>query len=195
MWGYPGAYHRFGTPSRPDLCKMWCPPKASAESVAHLEGVLGACHRPRDPRRLVVCADETFRQLVGEVREPVPAAPGRAGRYDGMYVCNGVSSLFRRSSRWPGSGTSRPPAAGSWRTGRTSSATWWTAGARVPTARSRRQGRPSDPPSAPACGQRARGRVPADARSGVSQKAKRVPGGTRRVGEYPGPGADPGPDY
>jgi hypothetical protein len=74
---------------------MWCiPPKASGEFVACLEDVLDVYHRPPDPKRPVVCMDETFHQLIGEVRTPLPPAPGRAGRYDCEYVRNGVASVF-----------------------------------------------------------------------------------------------------
>ncbi|CAI8831955.1 protein of unknown function [Methylocaldum szegediense] len=38
--------------------------------------------------------DETFIQLIGEVREPLPAEPGRVARYDSVYVRNGVTSVF-----------------------------------------------------------------------------------------------------
>lgn len=74
---------------------MWCiPPKASAEFVCHMEDVLNVYHRPYDPSRPVVCLDETSKQLIGEVREPLPPAPGRVERYDSVYVRNGVSNLF-----------------------------------------------------------------------------------------------------
>lgn len=74
---------------------MWCiPPKASAEFVAHMEDVLEVYQRPYDARRPVVCVDETFTQLIGEEREPLPMAPGRMERYDSVYVRNGVASLF-----------------------------------------------------------------------------------------------------
>jgi hypothetical protein len=74
---------------------MWCiPPKASAEFVCHMEDVLKVYHRPYDPRRPVVCLDETSKQLIGEAREPLPPAPGRVERYDSVYVRNGVSNLF-----------------------------------------------------------------------------------------------------
>jgi hypothetical protein len=74
---------------------MWCiPPKASAEFVCHMEDVLNVYHRPYDPHRPVVCLDETSKQLIGEVREPLPPAPGRVERYDSVYVRNGVSNLF-----------------------------------------------------------------------------------------------------
>jgi len=74
---------------------MWCiPPKQSGEFVCHMEDVLEVYHRPYDPKRPVVCLDETFKQLIGEVREPLPMRPGDAGRYDSVYVRNGVASLF-----------------------------------------------------------------------------------------------------
>jgi DDE superfamily endonuclease len=74
---------------------MWCiPPKQSAEFVYHMEDVLDVYHRPYDPRRPVVCLDETFKQLIGEVREPLPPGPGRVERYDSVYVRNGVANLF-----------------------------------------------------------------------------------------------------
>jgi DDE superfamily endonuclease len=74
---------------------MWCiPPKQSAEFVCQMEEVLEVYHRPPDPQRPVVCLDETFRQLVGEVREPLPTRLGAVERYDSVYVRNGVASVF-----------------------------------------------------------------------------------------------------
>jgi hypothetical protein len=74
---------------------MWCiPPKQSAEFVYHMEDVLKVYQQPLDPQRPVVCADETFRQLIGEVREPLPVQPGAVERYDSVYVRTGVASLF-----------------------------------------------------------------------------------------------------
>ena len=74
---------------------MWCiPPKRSGEFVYHMEDVLAVYHRPYDPERPVVCLDETFKQLIGEAREPLPPVPGRVERYDSVYVRNGVASVF-----------------------------------------------------------------------------------------------------
>jgi hypothetical protein len=74
---------------------MWCiPPKHSAEFVAHMEDVLELYQRPYDPGRPVVCLDETSKQPIGEVREPLPPRPGEVGRYDGEYVRNGTANLF-----------------------------------------------------------------------------------------------------
>jgi hypothetical protein len=38
--------------------------------------------------------DESSKQLIGEVREPVPCAPGRVARMDDEYVRNGVAEIF-----------------------------------------------------------------------------------------------------
>ena len=74
---------------------MWCiPPKQSGEFVYHMEDVLEVYHRPYHPKRPVVCLDETFKQLIGEVRPPLPSAPARVERYDSIYVRNGVVSVF-----------------------------------------------------------------------------------------------------
>jgi len=74
---------------------MWCiPDKPSAEFVFHLEDVLAVYHRPYDPKRPVVCVDETFKQLIGETRAPLPPRPSSVERVDHVYTRNGVASLF-----------------------------------------------------------------------------------------------------
>ena len=59
-----------------------------------MEDVLKVYKRPYDPKRPVVCLDETSKQLIGEIRTPVPAAPGQVAHYDCEYVRNGVANLF-----------------------------------------------------------------------------------------------------
>ncbi len=59
-----------------------------------MEDVLEVYKRAYDPKRPVVCLDETSKQLIGEVRRPVPAAPSQVARYDCEYVRNGVANLF-----------------------------------------------------------------------------------------------------
>ena len=56
--------------------------------------MLEVYQRPYDPQRPVVCLDETSKQLIGEVRTPVPAAPGQVAHYDCEYVRHGVANLF-----------------------------------------------------------------------------------------------------
>jgi len=59
-----------------------------------MEDVLEVYKRPYDPKRPVVCLDETSKQLIGEVQRPVPAAPGQVAHYDYEYVRNGVANVF-----------------------------------------------------------------------------------------------------
>jgi hypothetical protein len=59
-----------------------------------MEDVLDVYHRPYDETRPVVCLDETSKQLVGEVVEPIPAEPGQPERFDYEYVRNGTANLF-----------------------------------------------------------------------------------------------------
>ena len=56
--------------------------------------MLAVYEQPLDPQRPVVCVDETFQQLIGEVREPLPAQPGAVERYDSIYMRHGVASVF-----------------------------------------------------------------------------------------------------
>ena len=80
---------------KPWLSKQWCiPPKANAEFVYKMEDVLEVYKRPYDPKRPVVCLDETSKQLIGEVQTPVLSAPGQVAHYDYEYVRNGVANIF-----------------------------------------------------------------------------------------------------
>ena len=73
---------------------MWCIPKIDGEYVARMEDVLDLYAEPPDPKRAVVCFDESPTQLIGEVRQPIPAAPGQPARYDYEYRRNGTANLF-----------------------------------------------------------------------------------------------------
>jgi len=59
-----------------------------------MEDVLEVYHLPYDPDYPVVCMDESSKQMIGEVREPIPCAPGRPERIDDEYVRNGVAEIF-----------------------------------------------------------------------------------------------------
>jgi transposase len=61
--------------------EMWCIPQVDGEYVAHMEDVLDLYAESPDPKRPVVCFDESPTQLIGEVREPIPAKPGERRRY------------------------------------------------------------------------------------------------------------------
>jgi transposase len=73
---------------------MWCIPQVDGEYVARMEDVLDLYSEAPDPKRPVVCFDESPVQLIGEVRQPIPAAPGQLERYDYEYRRNGTVNLF-----------------------------------------------------------------------------------------------------
>ncbi len=73
---------------------MWCIPKVDAEYVARMEDVLDLYGEASNPKRPVVCFDESPSQLIGEERLPIPAAPGQLERYDFEYRRNGTVNLF-----------------------------------------------------------------------------------------------------
>jgi DDE superfamily endonuclease len=59
-----------------------------------MEDVLSVYARPHDPARPVVCMDEKPFQLLGQVRDPLPARPGRNACEDSEYVRCGTCSIF-----------------------------------------------------------------------------------------------------
>jgi transposase len=73
---------------------MWCIPEVDGTYVARMEDVLDLYAEAADPKRPVVCFDESPTQLIGEVRQPIPAEPGQLERYDCEYRRNGTANLF-----------------------------------------------------------------------------------------------------
>jgi len=73
---------------------MWCIPQVDGEYVARMEDVLDLYAEEPDPKCPVVCFDESPTQLIGEVRQPIPAEPGQLERYDCEYKRNGTANLF-----------------------------------------------------------------------------------------------------
>jgi transposase len=73
---------------------MWCIPQVDGTYVARMEDVLDLYAEDADPTHPVVCFDESPTQLIGEVREPIPAEPGQPERYDCEYRRNGTANLF-----------------------------------------------------------------------------------------------------
>ena len=59
-----------------------------------MEDVLAVYTRPYDPRFPQVCLDESCRQVVGDVRAPLPAVPGYPAHQDYEYERHGVCQLF-----------------------------------------------------------------------------------------------------
>ena len=59
-----------------------------------MEDLLDLYAEPYDPVRPVICFDESPKQLIGEVREPMPPQPGAPARQDTEYKRNGVRNLM-----------------------------------------------------------------------------------------------------
>ena len=63
--------------------------------LAHaMEDVLEVYARPYDSQRPQVCLDEAAKQLLSEVRAPLPMKPGQPVRVDNEYVRHGTCALF-----------------------------------------------------------------------------------------------------
>ncbi len=59
-----------------------------------MEDVLDTYARPYDPSHPVVCVDEGGKQLIGDVREPLPVRVGSPAKQDSEYARGGVANLF-----------------------------------------------------------------------------------------------------
>ena len=73
---------------------MWCIAQVDGAYVARMENVLDLYAEDDDPKRPVICFDESPTQLIGETRLPIPPAPGQPERYDCEYKRNGTANLF-----------------------------------------------------------------------------------------------------
>src|SRR5260370_9112158 len=84
---------------KPHLRQQWViPPDASAAFVAAMEDILEVYQRPYDPKRPLVCVDETSKQLIAETRLPIAAKPGQTARHASEYRRNGTANLFMMSA-------------------------------------------------------------------------------------------------
>ena len=70
------------------------PPRADGEFVARMEDILDLYASPFSAARPVICMDEVSKQLIGEVKQPLPPARGRARRVDYEYRRNGTVNIF-----------------------------------------------------------------------------------------------------
>jgi hypothetical protein len=59
-----------------------------------MEDVLDVYCRPYDPLHPVVCLDESSKQLLAEVRPPLPPEPGKPERIDDHYERRGTCNIF-----------------------------------------------------------------------------------------------------
>lgn len=73
---------------------MWViPPEQNADFVCQMEQVLEVYKRPYDPEHPVVCLDESPKQLVSEVRNPI-RLPDGSTRYDYEYKREGAAEVY-----------------------------------------------------------------------------------------------------
>lgn len=79
---------------KPRRKDMWRIPKVDGGYVAPMEDVLDLHAEAPDPKRPVVCFDESPVQVIGEDRQPIPAEPARLEVYDYKYRRNGTVNLF-----------------------------------------------------------------------------------------------------
>ena len=61
------------------------PPAKNGSFVANIEMVLNVYKRPFDPKRPVVCMDESPKQLIAETKTPISASPGSPTKHDYKY--------------------------------------------------------------------------------------------------------------
>ena len=59
-----------------------------------MEDILALYSQPADPARPLVCMDEVPKQLLSDLRDPLPAQPGQPERVDFEYQRQGNANLF-----------------------------------------------------------------------------------------------------
>lgn len=59
-----------------------------------MEDILAVYKSSYDALHPLICMDESSKQQIKEVRQPIPAKPGSVEKYDTEYERNGVSNVF-----------------------------------------------------------------------------------------------------
>lgn len=73
---------------------MWCITEITPQYRERMYRLLDLYQEDYDPMRPVVCIDEKSKQLLEEVRKPIPMKRGHAGKYDYEYRRNGTRNIF-----------------------------------------------------------------------------------------------------
>jgi hypothetical protein len=73
---------------------MWCIGVLTAKYRQRMYALLDLYAKPFRANEPVICVDEKSKQLLGEVRTPLPMKPGAPGKADGEYVRAGTCNLF-----------------------------------------------------------------------------------------------------
>lgn len=75
--------------------KEWViPPEENAAFVCAMEEILDLYQKPYDETEPLVCFDESSKQLIAEIRKPIPMKPGEPQRFDTAYKRNGTVNMF-----------------------------------------------------------------------------------------------------
>lgn len=69
------------------------PPEQNADFVCQMEQVLDVYKRPYDPNQPVICLDESPKQLVSEIRQPIVTSDG-VTLYDYEYKREGACDIY-----------------------------------------------------------------------------------------------------
>jgi hypothetical protein len=59
-----------------------------------MEDILTLYTQPEDLLHPLICMDKVPKQLLSDIREPIPGKPGQPERFDYEYQRNGVANLF-----------------------------------------------------------------------------------------------------
>lgn len=70
------------------------PVKENSDFVYHMEHVLDVYKRPYNKSNPVICIDESPKQLIAEIRNPIPMERGKEKKTDSEYVRKGVCNIF-----------------------------------------------------------------------------------------------------
>lgn len=74
--------------------KMWCIGEITPQYRERMYRLLDLYQEDYDPKYPVVCIDEKSKQLLEDIRKPIPMKPGRAAKYDYEYRRNGTRNIF-----------------------------------------------------------------------------------------------------
>jgi hypothetical protein len=73
---------------------MWCIPKINEEFIERMEALLDLYAKETSPGEPLICMDEKSKQLLMEVRTPLPMKEGVSKRSDYEYKRNGTRNVF-----------------------------------------------------------------------------------------------------
>lgn len=74
--------------------KMWCIAEITPEYRERMYRLLDLYEEEYDPKYPVVCVDEKSKQLIEEIRTPIPMKPGGPEKYDYEYIRHGTRNIF-----------------------------------------------------------------------------------------------------